>query len=69
MDNYQRKKIYVHCKNGLHRSAHFLIFVAMQSGITYDQAFHDLRMKRKIEVKPLLKKQLVGWYDESRPIS
>ena len=56
-------KIYVHCKNGLHRSAHFLIFIGMLNGATYEESFEIIHKKRKIEEKPLLKQQLVDWYN------
>jgi hypothetical protein len=60
------QKIYVHCKNGLHRSSHFLIYVEMLGGADYDEAFAVISKKRKIQEKPLLKQQLEEWYNDRR---
>jgi hypothetical protein len=58
-------RIYVHCKSGVHRSAHFLIYTLMMQGLSYDDAFQFLQHKRnKIEVRPELKDQLLTLFHE-----
>ncbi len=58
-----KQSVYVHCKNGMHRSAHFVIFLFMVAGLSYDEAFAFVRAHRPvIEVRPVLKTALEHFF-------
>jgi protein-tyrosine phosphatase len=56
-------KIYVHCKNGKHRSSHFFIFMLMLAGMDYDSALDYMISRRnEVEARPNLKQQLLDYF-------
>lgn len=57
--------VYVHCKSGVHRSSHFIIFMMMEIGFSYEESFmHIQKLRPLIEKRESLKHQLLKYFGE-----